>query len=46
MDSIGIGQVVSGIGRSFALDRDGNFDRIQRTYDSLVNGIGNYYSQD
>jgi len=40
MDEIGIGQVVSGIGRGFALDRDGNYARIQRAYDALVSGVG------
>jgi 2,3-bisphosphoglycerate-independent phosphoglycerate mutase len=43
IDEIGLGQVVSGIGRGIALDRDGNFDKIKRAYDALVNGIGNTY---
>jgi 2,3-bisphosphoglycerate-independent phosphoglycerate mutase len=37
---IGIGQVVSGVGRGLALDRDGNYAKIQRAYDALVAGIG------
>jgi 2,3-bisphosphoglycerate-independent phosphoglycerate mutase len=40
VEEIGVGQIVSGIGRGFALDRDGNYARIQRTYDALVKGIG------
>lgn len=37
---IGVGQVVSGIGRGIALDRDGNYDKIKRAYDALVFGVG------
>ena len=40
MDEIGIGQIVSGMGRSLALDRDGNYDRTKRAFDALVSGIG------
>ena len=37
---IGIGQIVTGIGRGIALDRDGNYARIQKAYDALVSAIG------
>jgi 2,3-bisphosphoglycerate-independent phosphoglycerate mutase len=40
MDEIGIGQVVTGVGRGFALDRDGNYARIKRAYNALVSGVG------
>jgi 2,3-bisphosphoglycerate-independent phosphoglycerate mutase len=40
IEEIGIGQIVSGIGRGLALDRDGNYAKIQRTYNALVLGIG------
>jgi 2,3-bisphosphoglycerate-independent phosphoglycerate mutase len=40
VEEIGVGQIVSGIGRGFALDRDGNYSKIQRAYDALVLGIG------
>jgi len=40
MDEIGVGQIVSGMGRSLALDRDGNYDRTKRAFDALVSGIG------
>jgi 2,3-bisphosphoglycerate-independent phosphoglycerate mutase len=40
MQEIGIGQVVTGIGRGIALDRDGNYGKIQRAFDALVNGVG------
>jgi 2,3-bisphosphoglycerate-independent phosphoglycerate mutase len=40
MAEIGLGQIVSGIGRGIALDRDGNYARIKRAYDCLVLGVG------
>jgi len=40
MEAIGIGQIVSGIGRGIALDRDGNYDKTKRAYDALVFGTG------
>jgi 2,3-bisphosphoglycerate-independent phosphoglycerate mutase len=40
MDEIGVGQIVSGMGRSLALDRDGNYDRTKCAFDALVSGIG------
>jgi 2,3-bisphosphoglycerate-independent phosphoglycerate mutase len=46
MKEIGIGQVVTGIGRGIALDRDGNYAKIQRAYDALVLGVGNQFAAD
>ncbi|MFN2216922.1 MAG: phosphoglycerate mutase (2,3-diphosphoglycerate-independent) [Anaerolineales bacterium] len=40
MIEIGIGRVVSGIGRGIALDRDGDYKKIKKAFDLLVNGIG------
>jgi 2,3-bisphosphoglycerate-independent phosphoglycerate mutase len=37
---IGIGKIVTGIGRSFALDRDGNYQKTKIAYDAMVYGIG------
>lgn len=37
---IGVGQVVSGVGRSLALDRNGNYARTQRAYAAFVYGSG------
>ena len=37
---IGVGQVASLSGRYYAMDRDNNWDRIQKAYDSLVIGEG------
>jgi 2,3-bisphosphoglycerate-independent phosphoglycerate mutase len=41
---IGAGEVVTGIGRGIALDRDGNYEKIQRAYEALVMGKGRWYS--
>lgn len=40
---IGVGQIVSGVGRGLALDRDGNFAKIQRAYQAFVSGMGSTY---
>jgi 2,3-bisphosphoglycerate-independent phosphoglycerate mutase len=45
IDEIGIGQVVSGVGRGIALDRDCNYAKIKRAYDAFVTGIGKNVSQ-
>ena len=37
---IGVGKVASLSGRYYAMDRDNNWDRIQKAYDSLVTGEG------
>jgi 2,3-bisphosphoglycerate-independent phosphoglycerate mutase len=40
VEEIGIGQIVSGMGRGIALDRDGDWSKTKRAYDALVFGIG------
>lgn len=40
MDEIGVGQIVSGVGRGIALDRDGNYGKTKRAFDAFVYGIG------
>ena len=37
----GIGKIASISGRYFAMDRDNNWDRTQKVYEAMVNGIGN-----
>jgi 2,3-bisphosphoglycerate-independent phosphoglycerate mutase len=37
---LGVGQIVSVIGRHWALDREQHWDRIEKTYDLLVRGVG------
>jgi len=44
MVEIGIGQIVTAIGRGIALDRDGNYAKIKKAYDAFVSGIGFTYS--
>ena len=43
MVEIGLGQVVTGIGRGIALDRDGNYAKIRRAFDALVLGEGRHF---
>jgi 2,3-bisphosphoglycerate-independent phosphoglycerate mutase len=40
MEAIGLGQVVSGVGRGIALDRDGNYAKTRRAYEAMVLGKG------
>lgn len=40
MTEIGIGEIVSAVGRGIALDRDGNYGKIKKAYDALVFGVG------
>jgi 2,3-bisphosphoglycerate-independent phosphoglycerate mutase len=40
IEKIGVGQIVSGVGRGIALDRDGNYAKIKRAFDAFVNGAG------
>ncbi len=40
IEKIGIGQVVTGMGRGIALDRDGNYDKTQLAFEALVHGAG------
>jgi 2,3-bisphosphoglycerate-independent phosphoglycerate mutase len=40
MDAFGLGQIVTGVGRGLALDRDGNYGKIRRAFDALVHGVG------
>lgn len=43
MASIGVGQIVTGIGRGIALDRDANYEKIKRAYEAMVLGKGTTY---
>ena len=44
--NIGIGKIVTGMGRGIALDRDGNYKKTQSAYDALVFGIGKEHCVD
>jgi 2,3-bisphosphoglycerate-independent phosphoglycerate mutase len=43
ISSIGVGKIVTGMGRSIALDRDGNYQKTRAAYDALVFGAGRLY---
>ena len=43
LTEIGVGLVVDGIGRGLILDRDHNYEKVKKGYDSMVEGIGEYY---
>ena len=40
MKEIGVGKIASLSGRYYAMDRDNNWDRVQKAYDSLTKGEG------
>ena len=40
INEIGVGQIVTGVGRGIALDRVGNYAKTQRAFDALVLGSG------
>ena len=40
MEELGCGKIATVIGRYYAMDRDKRWERIQKAYDLLVNGIG------
>jgi 2,3-bisphosphoglycerate-independent phosphoglycerate mutase len=46
IERIGIGQVVSAVGRGIALDRDGNYGKTQRAYEAFVDGKGRHFVLD
>ena len=45
LEKIGRGVVVDGVGRGIALDRDGNYAKIQKAYDAMVLGKGAVYGK-
>ena len=40
---IGRGEIVDGVGRGIALDRDGNYAKVQKAYEAMVLGKGTQY---
>lgn len=40
MDEIGLGEIVTTIGRGIALDRDGNYDRTEKAFNALTSDYG------
>ncbi len=43
MKEIGVGEIATINGRYYAMDRDNNWDRVQKAYDAMVNGVGEFY---
>ena len=43
MQEIGIGKVASVSGRYYAMDRDNNWDRVEKAYNARINANANYY---
>ena len=41
---INMGTIVTISGRYYAMDRDNNWDRVDKAYDAIVNGVGEEYS--
>ena len=44
MEEKGVGEIASITGRFYAMDRDKRWERLQKAYDALVNGIGEKYT--
>lgn len=44
LNEVGTGHVATIMGRYYAMDRDKNWDRTQKAYDALFNGIGEQHS--
>ena len=40
LDKLGFGKIASISGRYYSMDRDNNWDRIKKSYDVIVNGLG------
>lgn len=41
MAKIGVGKIATVSGRYYAMDRDNNYDRVEKAFDALTKGIGN-----
>lgn len=39
----GVGEIVTVMGRFYALDRDNNWDRVEKAYNAMVHGEGEYF---
>ncbi|MDO5559041.1 MAG: 2,3-bisphosphoglycerate-independent phosphoglycerate mutase [Oscillospiraceae bacterium] len=41
MKEIGVGEIATVSGRYYAMDRDNRWDRVEKAYNAMVNGVGN-----
>ncbi|MEY3017834.1 MAG: hypothetical protein RL336_969 [Pseudomonadota bacterium] len=46
LDNLGVGRIASMIGRYFAMDRDNRWDRVEKAYQLIVNGVADYQYAD
>lgn len=44
LNEIGFGSIATISGRYYAMDRNNNYDRVQKAYDAIVNGAGEHAS--
>ena len=44
IEKLGIGKIATISGRYYSMDRDNNWDRIKKSYDVIVNGLGKIYN--
>jgi len=45
IEEIGVGKIVSGVGRGIALDRDKNYGKIQQAFDCFASGVGRTFQE-
>ncbi len=45
LQELGVGEIATVSGRYYAMDRDKNYDRIEKAFDALMKGQGEYSSQ-
>ncbi len=45
LQELGVGEIATVSGRYYAMDRDKNYDRIEKAFDALTKGQGEYSSQ-
>ncbi|HSG60737.1 MAG TPA: 2,3-bisphosphoglycerate-independent phosphoglycerate mutase [Pseudomonadales bacterium] len=46
LDSVGVGRIASIIGRYYAMDRDNRWDRVEKAYQLIVNGVAEHHYPD
>ena len=46
LDNVGVGRIASMIGRYYAMDRDNRWDRVEKAYQLIVNGVAEHQYAD
>lgn len=44
-EELGIGKIATISGRYYAMDRDNRWDRVEKAYQAIVNGVGEHYEK-